>query len=363
MLIWVTLFTLLAPSFQAVDTLREYKALNFPGDSESFITLLPDTTPFKGVFSFCGWVQKQGAAGWPILLSYGGNELRIQDDGGHNCIFGAGLSLTSKFTVAKGTWFHYCSTWSSESRMFREYLDGELIASRATAQGRELQTGLPFTLGNWGDGGLEGLQFQGKMFNMNLYAREFSRLEVERLAGDMCALSEDLSSGAHRLSWGEILEQPRNGTVTEVDIGCLEPGELSNRLEAARSALELSGKSMETVEGKLNNILSGLETGTRPTLNSAARGDKLNITDLINLISDVDRKNRELARVTSLLERTVRMLETGLEGSDKFDSRRTVNKWDILYLDKYYNKKFTHELSEELRTSWDNVSGMYSTKY
>ena len=361
MFIWVALFTLLTPSLQTDDTLRRYTSLYFPGDGNSFISSLPDISPFADVFSFCGWFRKSGSAGWPIILSYGGEELRIQDDGGHNCIFGSGISLRNKFAGTKGSWYHYCSTWSSKSREYREYLDGDLIASRSTAPGRQLQTGLQFTLGNYGGGGAQSLAFQGIMFNVNLYAKEFSEAEVKRMSGDMCDLRGEGS--VYRLSWQNILEQPRNGTISEVDSGCLTDGAVKGRLEEARSGVEQSQKDLKQAKSQLSDIVSQQMVGTGQILDSAGNGDR-DTTALLELTTLLNKKNEELTRIAALLQRTV--VEIKEEGTkpqkdDTTQKKRGASKWDILYSDDFFNKTITPHLSEKLRESWDTFCGNFNS--
>ena len=353
---------LLVPPLQAEDSLRKYKALNFPGDSESFVSFLPDMTPYSKAFSFCGWLRKDGSsAGWPILLSYGGNELRMQDNGGHNCIYGACTRLANKFTVPLGNWFHYCATWSSESRQFREYIDGEMIASRATAQGRHLPPGLSFTLGNWGDGGLEGLQLEGLLFNFNFIAREFSREEVVERAGDMCELKDE--EGVYSLSWVDILGEERNGTVTEVVSECLETGAVESRLEEARKGVEQVEASLSTIRDELDNILDEVETETTDML-EVEHGR--NISCQVEQTSHLNKKRERLTKVSSLLNKVVRILQGGekkenLSGEKDetlgLQKDKAASKWDFLYSDSYFNKEFTPQQSEKLRSSWDNICG------
>ncbi|KAL5266375.1 hypothetical protein ACHWQZ_G003713 [Mnemiopsis leidyi] len=351
-------FSFLTPPLQAADTLRKYKALNFPGDSESFITFRPDMSPFSEDFSFCGWLRKDGSsASWPILLSYGGNELRMQDDGGHSCIYGVCTRLASKFTVSLGRWFHYCATWGSGSRMFREYLEGEMIASRATTEGRYLQPGLFFTLGNWGEGGLESLQLEGQLFNFNFVAREFSREEVEERAGEMCELGEE---EVYRLSWMDILGAQRNGTVSEVDTECLKREEVVSRMDGARRRVEQEEVKLDRVRKQLDNILEGVERDTRKILGTE---EGQNISTQVELSSNLNKKRRELTRLTSLLNQVAEILQGGEkrdlsseDGGTSYSERdRAASKWDILYSNSYFNKEFTRQHSDQLRSSWDKV--------
>ena len=286
----------------------------------------------------------------------------MQDNGGHNCIYGACTRLANKFTVPMGNWFHYCATWSSESRQFREYIDGEIIASRATAQGRHLPPGLSFTLGNWGDGGLEGLQLEGLLFNFNFIPREFSREEVEERAGDMCELKDE-EDGVYNLSWVNILGEERNGTVTEVDSVCLEKGAVESRLEEARKGVEQGEASLSTIRDELDNILDKVEAGTTGML-EMEQGQ--NISCQVELTSHLNKKRRELTKVSSLLNKVVRILQgrgkkENLSGEDdetsELEKDRAASKWDFLYSNSYFNKEFTRQQSENLRSSWDKVCG------
>jgi hypothetical protein len=313
MLIWVIFLILLTPTFQTGDPLRRYTALNFPGDSKSFVSFVPDTSPFRDVLSFCGWFKRLGSqAGWPIILSYGGEEIRVQDDGGHNCIFGSCINLANRFTVQGDEWVHYCATWSSRSREFREYLNGVVVASRATVPGRTLQTGLQFTLGNWGEDGIEGLQFEGVMFNVNVYAREFSRSEVQKMVSDRCDLNEEFDEGVDRLSWENILDRPRNGTVAEVDTGCLVTDVVRRRMKEARNRFEQNSKQLRAVGvEKLGHIMNELISRNERLLDSAADDETRNATDLVDITQSLNRESRELVRVAALLQETVRVIEEG----------------------------------------------------
>ena len=125
-LAWLTDIGLTNPALK-------YRALSFPGDAQSYVNFEPDLEDLADGFSFCGWFRPQSnsSGSWPILISYGGNEFRIQADGGHNCIFDAGMRISNKFPRGEkdaapfeNTWFHYCATWSVTSREFKEYIQG-----------------------------------------------------------------------------------------------------------------------------------------------------------------------------------------------------------------------------------------------
>lgn len=351
--------TCLIPALKA-DLLAKYKALNFPGDAQSFITFVPDAEKFAKDFSFCGWykphVPGEGLAGrgsWPIFVSYGGNELRVQVDGGFNCIFGTCMHLKNKFPSWHGdTWHHYCATWSARSRHFREFVGGEEVSQRATVPGRRLQTGLHMTLGNWGQGGLEGLQFHGIMFNVNVLPRELAPWEVASMAEDRCAVSEEEGG----ISWEDIVGKPRNGTISEIDTGCSDVELLQEKLERVKNEVVDSIHRASQAKDDLNKTLRELEIPSLDTGKIEHAMELNNATVLIKLISSLNHQKEKLNEVTLLVRAAKKMIKEEIRNENETSREKCESVWDVLYSDMFYNKIFTADLAEILSNKWDRVS-------
>ena len=204
--------------------------LVFPADTtlDNYVLLRPDLTKAQDSITVCSWVkpfvQDSGDQYW---FSYGAstsqdNEILLGDRTKQAHLFGDAMEGAEMIQL--NVWSHMCLTWSKVSRIKQFYLNGALVSSETTPEGRQLLLGGTLVLGQEQDspGGTFDINqsFGGEIYETNILGRDLSGEEIWRIhqAGlcfPLSGYSQDLVVG-----WTDILQAQRSGAVTAAAVGC-----------------------------------------------------------------------------------------------------------------------------------------------
>ena len=379
LLFFVLTIFLVSPVAKAVD--QKYTALQFGTTESDYIRFNYDMSPFRTSLTLCSWVKR-------VHTSYSGDvvfhyktssvtyEILTGSDGQFNRVTDNRVleSQRSEFTTPAGQWFHYCLTWSSSSQTVQLYLDGELATTGHTSSGRGLYPSGTLSFNVFVDSGSSSQVFGGQLYRFNIYAEVLSSETIKRIAdGGLCAqVEENISSRA--LRWEDLLAKPRSGSVVEV-AGCykefmeiqlkekeMQLKAMREELVAVSNKLNLTEGDLVTMTSELNSTQDELQTATSE-LNSTQdelqtvtgrlnrTEDKLQRTK-VNMKSDFVRYNRTKEQLNTC-SAALTDSKSQLEGARRFQN---ITKWDILYTGPYFNKVFTEDRLEKLKSSWDLMS-------
>ena len=205
-----------------------YTALRFGKDSESYVLMQPsDLNELTDSLTICSWVnrlsQHHTEQYW---LSYvdtnNRKEIDINDTAG--CLFLQDWITYTVPALSTGEWHHICVSWSYSSRSKRVYYDGVQLGSETTPSGKKL--GVPGTLmlGQYhysygGESIHSGFYFGGELFETNVFKIQLTASHIQEMytLGRCGNKSEALKQSTY-LSWEDILQAKRNGSVTEVEM-------------------------------------------------------------------------------------------------------------------------------------------------
>ncbi|XP_063685828.1 sushi, von Willebrand factor type A, EGF and pentraxin domain-containing protein 1-like isoform X2 [Bolinopsis microptera] len=278
---------------------RRQFALKFGDTLEDFIMFQPDMSPLQNALTVCSWVKSLSSNIRPTWLSYATSshqhEIWISDNGDRNYFLDSSLDLSSEINPSKGTWYHYCTSWSTSSNTRKVYFNGELVGQGATpSRTFGLDGFLFFGNENHYDGGSRSASeiFGGELFKVNFFAKELTGEEVlEMKEAGLCSDVEESYGRVRYLRWEDLLLEQRNGNITEVEPGC--------------PARTCPTEKEETEEPT---------PGSREGRNDAAE------------------KNR-----------------TECECEEK----KEITQWDILYSEDIFNRTLPVDLLEKIRSYWD----------
>ena len=203
--------------------------LVFPADIslENYVLLRPDLAKAKDSITICSWVKtfKQDSEN-RFWLSYCAaascNEIILDAHTKHFVFFDDAMERTE--IIQLNVWSHMCLTWSKASRIKQFYLNGAMVMSETTPEGRSLSLDGIIALGQEQDspgGGFDINQtFGGEIYETNIFGRDLSGEEIWRIhqAGlcfPLSGFTRDLVVG-----WTEILQAQRSGAVTATALGC-----------------------------------------------------------------------------------------------------------------------------------------------
>ena len=199
-------------------------ALKFGNTLNDFVKFGPDMHPVKDTISICAWVKRQSSNSSPTWFTYWTSsyiyEIVISDNGIYNFILQNNFNVGSSVTVPMNYWTHYCMTWSSSSNKNSVYYNGTLIGSKQVAS-RSITLGGYVVLGH-DKGSIASHEiFGGQLFKLNVFAKELTGGEVKEMwESGMCSEVEENYGRARYLKWEDILLEPRQGDVTEVETRC-----------------------------------------------------------------------------------------------------------------------------------------------
>ena len=209
---------------------RRFYALKFGNNLPDYIIFDAFMKPLRNALSVCSWVRKIRSGSLRSWLSYAvdgvDNEIMISQNGYFNILFQRQHDLRSNFTGIRDNWFHYCLTWSLSSRTKTVYLNGQVIGSETTPEGRTLGIKGYIVIGNDQDGPPgQGMSeeniFGGELYKLNFFAKELKLSEVQEMALDKCSQVEETYGDVRRVKWEKILRKRRNGDVIEIKTECL----------------------------------------------------------------------------------------------------------------------------------------------
>ena len=200
-------------------------ALNFGKTIDDYVKFDPDMHPVKDMISICAWVKKQSSNPYSSWLNYFTSHnymaIIIDDIGLHNIILGGTtVDLRSSVTVPMNTWTHYCMTGSTTSNTNRVYYNGTLVGSKKIAS-KSITLGGSVLLGHYIGSGSTTYVFGGQLFKLNMFAKELTGEEIKEMwESGMCSEVEENYGRARYLKWEDILLEPRQGNVREVETRC-----------------------------------------------------------------------------------------------------------------------------------------------
>jgi hypothetical protein len=229
-------------------------------------------------FTVCSWIKRGFRAKYPILFHYrrpGSNDILLSDDGYYNMVVGTPLTLTNKFTVSDGEWFHACWSWSTVDYTTRVYLNGEMIGSVETTH-RELRTGGSACIGNTaGETKYAGNIFGGDLFKFNIYKRVLEPAEIRILAQDICSSEEQKYATSMILSWDDVIKNQRTGNVIEI------PALTNTQLKCGtHQRLKLIEEQINSTRNDLSNGLEEMAADTREDLERVNKDLTLRLDDM-----------------------------------------------------------------------------------
>ena len=124
-----------------------------------------------------------------------------------------------------------------------------------------------------------------------------------------------------------------------------------DELQRTKVSLEFETSRCNRTENELQKTKVSLESETSRCNQTE---DELQRTK-VSLETEVTKSNRtkeELNTCTAKLTAS----KSQMEGARRFQDTTNITKWDILYTSSYFNKVFTEDLLEELKSSWDLMS-------
>ena len=331
---------LIRPSLGATTSLlTKLTALKFGNDRSSYIKFTPDWSPFSNRVSACAWIRDLGSAIYRPVFQASGYELVMTANGPYISILGQVQHLQSKISVAKGTWFHECVTWSTSSGTHRVYINGKEIGAKSTPDRLMKATGA-LTLGNYG-GNNNAWMFGGEMVYLNFYAKELSASEVASMSQrGMCSHIADVDEheSSRVIKWEDLVKIGRSGTVTDIDItDCRYLKEILEESDQRFNETVQLENELEDVSTRLNSTLAELEE---------TQAEKVE-------------NKQKLEDVWTRLNSTLAELE---EISANLKLSKTWD-WDIFLSEQFLNQTFTSENSQLLRSAWDDIAGIESRHF
>ena len=183
-------------------------------------------------FTVCSWVRRMTneRGEFQQWISYMGrypwNQEIIITDLARADLLGGFTTMGKPPTPTIGIWNHICSTFSYSTRTKRVFYDGEKIAQATTPAGRKLEmTAGTLMLGNYhyimmGQLYTGVSQFGGELYDTNFFDKELSpdqEIKAMYNAG-ICSDYSKKFADKTVLSWRNILDQQRTGSVTEVEV-------------------------------------------------------------------------------------------------------------------------------------------------
>ena len=413
MFLLLVLFVLaLLKSSSAVYIDRKYTALRFGDSSKDFIEWSPDISTYKSQLSVCTWLKERSDSLYPIVLMYSSSsvtDMILGANGYYNQFVGDFFRLDNNNRPQNGDWFHVCWTWSVDKYTTSVYLDGNFIGNSTTEQ-REMETGKVMCLGNNAVKKYPSQAFGGDMYKLNIYNRILSISEIRSMSADMCSKEEERLDEIRVLRWDNILLKTRSGFVSDIQIEdrklCLiqeelqrnkeklqwiheeinktESQEILYQLQLQEKDIEhnLTKKKLEHTEQKLeeNNLKlervqrqlelvenhksacqeqllsksSELNT-TKEALDEAYNRLNATLTTLHTFEGECKETNTNLSRIIYETTTKLGVAEEKIQQLEVAAARNITvsSKWDVLFLERYFNSVLTRELYQQFKSTCD----------
>lgn len=225
----VMLFPLILLFLTLPATSTQHSALSFGKNPFSYV-LLPSFSPAqRASFSVCAWLTRHSnhLDFYQYWISYGVSDSFMEfgiSDSGVSYMFGDGM-LPKYPWLRVGEHHHVCYTWGEGCAVV--YYDGVEIGRDMTEEGRELITPGTLILGQFVSySGVDNIEkfryFGGEMTGVNIFSGMLTEGEVgEIYRGGRCF---DIISRFGRdnifVSWQDVLQLERVGSVEEVEVQC-----------------------------------------------------------------------------------------------------------------------------------------------
>ena len=204
-------------------------ALKFGKDAGSYIYMgTVDFSAMEEAFTICSWVRRmsnhQGTRqDW---LSYSGStrgdhELFISDSSYSGLFYD--VTTYTQPTLTVGNWNHMCFTFSYSTRTKRMFYNGEQIGQETTPAGRKLDRTGSLMFGNFHYKGAhsahDSVYFGGELYDTNFLSIELSADQIKDMYNEgRCSNYSQTFADNTVLSWEDILDQQRTGSVTEISL-------------------------------------------------------------------------------------------------------------------------------------------------
>ena len=197
------------------------------------------------------------------------------------------------------------------------------------------------------------------MVYLNFYAKELTASEVKEMAD--AGLCINMVVNQHEevrlLKWEEILEQPRSGTITEIDM----TGTCASKVPIKFYVKQLAAK-LEKAETNLNETAEEL-TETQQELSEKKESElslnlKLdNVSSQLNItIVQLNETTETLLEVSTRLNETEKELDRTVNELEKYNNTKNKWNWNIFLSEQFINQTVSPEQSEQIRTSWDDIA-------
>ena len=204
-------------------------ALKFGKDAGSYIYMgTVDLSAMEEAFTICSWVRRMsnhhGARqDW---LSYTGSTQRdheiVISDSSYSRLFVDPTTYTQP-TLTIGNWNHMCFTFNYSTRTKQMFYNGEQNGQETTPTGRKLDRTGSLMFGNLHYRGAHsahsGVYFGGELYDTNFLSIELSADQIREMYNEgRCSNFSQTFADNIVLSWEDILDQRRTGSVTEISL-------------------------------------------------------------------------------------------------------------------------------------------------
>ena len=203
-------------------------ALKFGKDAGSYIYMgTVNLSAMEEAFTICSWVRRMSnhdgnRQDWVTYWgsSKGDGEIIISDSS-HSWLLKDRTAYTQP-TLTTGNWNHMCQTFSYSTRTKRVFYNGEQIGQETTPAGRKLDRTGTLMFGNYhySDGRTDTtLYFGGELYDTNFLSIELSADQIREMYSEgRCSNYSQKFADNTVLSWDDILDQQRTGSVTEISL-------------------------------------------------------------------------------------------------------------------------------------------------
>ena len=188
-----------------------------------------DFSAMEEAFTICSWVRRMSnhhgnRQDWVTYVgsSQGRAEIIISDAAYSHLL--VDITTYTQPTLTVGNWNHMCHTFSYSTRTKRVFYNGEQIGQETTPAGRKLDRTGSLMFGNYhyrgGRANTGGHHFGGELYDTNFLSIELSAGQIKEMYNEgRCSNYSQTFADNTVLSWEDILDQQRTGSVTEISLG------------------------------------------------------------------------------------------------------------------------------------------------
>ena len=162
------------------------------------------------------------------------------------------------------------------------------------------------------------------------------------------------------LSDKESLAQKLAGALTDLKTMLAEKESLTEALAETQAELNSTAAKLAETQAELNTTLADKESlnetlaETQAELSTTAERLAETQADLNTSLAENESLTESLAEKQTQINTTMENLQEALEEIQRLN--RTWD-WDMFSLDEYLNKTVSREMAEQMKSSWDGISG------